>query len=51
LGALILFLILVAALFGVGAAVHALFWVALIALALWVIGFAVRPSGGRWYYW
>jgi len=48
---LVLFLILVALLFGLGAAVHTLFWVAIIALAIWVIGFALRPSGGRWYYW
>jgi hypothetical protein len=48
---LVLFLILVALLFGLGAAVHTLFWVAIIALAIWLIGFALRPSGGRWYYW
>ncbi len=50
---LLLVLLLVAILFGAGAAVHALWWVAVIALALWVIGFVARPSGGggRWYYW
>ena len=49
----ILFLILVALLFGAGAAIHALWWIAVIALALWLIGFVARPSrgGGRWYYW
>lgn len=49
--ALALFLLLIAILFGAGAALHALWWVAVIALALWLVGFAVRPSGGRWYYW
>jgi hypothetical protein len=51
--ALLVFLILVAALFGAGAAVHTLWWIAVIALALWLVGFAVRPGagGGRWYYW
>jgi steroid 5-alpha reductase family enzyme len=51
--ALILFLILVAILFGAGAAIHALWWVAIIALAIWVLGFVLRPhgGGGRWYYW
>lgn len=49
--ALIAFLILVAILFGAGTAVHALWWIAVIALALWLIGFAARPHGRRWYYW
>ena len=49
--ALILFLILIAILFGVGVAVHWLFILAAIALIIWLIGFAFRPRGGRWYYW
>jgi steroid 5-alpha reductase family enzyme len=50
--ALVLFLLLVAILFGAGAALHALWWVAIIALALWLVGFAVGPRAGRrWYYW
>ena len=48
---LLLFLILIAILFGAGVALHALWWIAVIALVLWVIGFVARPSGGRWYYW
>ena len=48
---LIGFLILTAALFGVGAALHALWWVALAVLAIWLLGFLVRPRRGRWYYW
>jgi hypothetical protein len=48
---LLLVLLLVAILFGAGAAVHMLWWIAVIALALWVVGFFARPAGGRWYYW
>lgn len=49
--ALILFLILVAILFGAGVALHALWWIAIIAAVIWLIGFLFRPRGGRWYYW
>ena len=50
--ALVLFLILIAILFGAGVALHALWWIAIIALAVWILGFLVRPGGGRrWYYW
>jgi hypothetical protein len=53
---LILVLILIAILFSAAMAVHVLLWVAVIALAFWIVGFAVRPhgrSGGRvrWYRW
>jgi steroid 5-alpha reductase family enzyme len=48
---LLLFLLLVAILFGAGAAVHVLWWIAIIALALWIVGFAAHPHGGRWYRW
>ena len=50
---LVVFLLLVALLFGAGAAVHTLWWIAVIALALWLVGFVARPSSGRgrWYYW
>jgi len=49
--ALLAFLLLVALLFGAGAAAHALWWVAVIALAVWLVGFAAHPSGNRWYRW
>ncbi len=49
--ALLLFLVLIALLFGLGVAVHALWWIAVIALVVWLVGFMLRPSGGRWYYW
>lgn len=50
---LVVALLLVLLLFGAGAAYNALLWVAIIALALWVVGFFARPAGrsGRWYYW
>ena len=51
MGALLVFLLIVALLFGFGVAVLALLWVASIALIVWLIGFMFRPSGGRWYYW
>lgn len=49
--ALLLFLVLVALLFGVGIAVHVLWIIAVIALILWLVGFLFRPRGGRWFYW
>ena len=49
--AAILALLLIAVLFGIGFAVKALLWFAIVLLILWVIGFAFRPTGRRWYYW
>jgi hypothetical protein len=49
--ALIAFLFLTVLLFGAGFALHVLWWIALIALVMWLIGLAFRPRGGRWYYW
>jgi hypothetical protein len=48
---LILFLIVVAVLFGLGLAIHVLLWVAVIFLVLWLVGFMARPHGHRWYRW
>jgi len=51
----ILLVLLIALIFGgLGFAVHALWWIALIVLILWLIGFAVggaANTGGRrrWY--
>jgi hypothetical protein len=38
---------------GLGFVLHALWWVALIALILWLAGFLFRSGGGssRWYRW
>ncbi|MGW5048818.1 hydrophobic protein [Streptomyces griseoluteus] len=43
-------------LFGAGFALKALWWIAVIVLIVWVLGFIVRPAGnggrkGRWYRW
>jgi hypothetical protein len=49
--AVLLFLLLIAILFGVGAVAHALWWVAIVLLVLWAIGFLAHGSSSRWYYW
>lgn len=39
-------------LFGAGFALHLLWWVAIVLAVIWLVGFVVRPHGGRrWYYW
>jgi hypothetical protein len=50
---LIVAVLLLALIFGgIGFAVHALWWIALVLLAVWVIGFFVRGAeGARWYRW
>ena len=54
--ALILIVLLLALLLGgLGFAVHVLWWIALIVLVVWLVGFLVRMgeggSRGRWYRW
>jgi membrane protein YdbS with pleckstrin-like domain len=55
--ALLLVVLLIALIFGVvGFAVHVLWWIALIVLAIWLLGFLFRAAetGGsrrRWYRW
>ena len=54
---LLLVLLLALVLFGAGFALKALWWIAVIVLVLWVLGFVVRPAAagggkrGRWYRW
>jgi hypothetical protein len=42
---------------GLGFAIHVLWWVALAALVIWLLGFVLRSAGGagrprrRWYNW
>ncbi|GAA1249483.1 hypothetical protein GCM10009665_45340 [Kitasatospora nipponensis] len=53
---LIVVLLLALILGGAGFAVHVLWWVALVVLVLWLLGFVLRSpagSGGRsrWYRW
>jgi hypothetical protein len=54
--ALILVVLLLALLLGgLGFAIHILWWIALIVLVIWLLGFLVRmgegSSRGRWYRW
>jgi hypothetical protein len=55
--ALIIVLLLALLLFGFGFSLHLLWIIGAIVLAIWVIGFLVRPgpgpgaTRGRWYYW
>jgi hypothetical protein len=49
---LILLVLILAILFGgLGFALHALWWIAALVLIGWLIGFAVRRDGRRWYRW
>ncbi|MET8135705.1 MULTISPECIES: hydrophobic protein [unclassified Streptomyces] len=53
---LLLVLLLALVLFGAGFAVKALWWIAVIVLVVWLVGFVARPgasggSRGRWYRW
>jgi membrane protein YdbS with pleckstrin-like domain len=51
-------LLIVLILGGLGFAIHVLWWLALAALVIWLLGFllrigepAARPRRRRWYYW
>lgn len=46
-------LILAVLLAGIGFAVHLLWWLALIVLVVWLLGFVLRGAegSGRWYRW
>ncbi|MCC9311810.1 hydrophobic protein [Kitasatospora sp. RB6PN24] len=56
MAALLLVLLLAVVLFGLGFAAKVLWWVALVVLAVWLIGFIARAADGaggrrRWYRW
>jgi hypothetical protein len=56
MGPLLLVLLLALILFGAGFAVNLLWWVAVVVLVVWLVGFVVRSPGagggrGRWYRW
>jgi hypothetical protein len=55
MGIILLVLLLALILGGLGFAIHILWWIALIVLVIWLIGFVVRTgeggSRGRWYRW
>jgi hypothetical protein len=49
---MLVFLLITFLLFGAGFTLHILWWIAAIALAVWLIGLIVgRTGGGRWYRW
>ncbi len=54
----LLVLLVILILGGLGFAIHVLWWIALAALVIWLLGFALRmgetaarPRRRRWYYW
>ncbi|WP_329181591.1 MULTISPECIES: hydrophobic protein [unclassified Streptomyces] len=52
----LLVLLLALILGGAGFAIHILWWIAIIVLVLWALGFVFRGAGtggrrGRWYRW
>ena len=49
--ALLLVLLLALLLFGLGFAVKLLWWLAIIVIVLWLIGFVARGAESRWYRW
>jgi hypothetical protein len=54
MGVILLVLLLALVLGGLGFAVHVLWWIALVVLAVWLVGFVIRAgesAGGRrrWY--
>jgi energy-converting hydrogenase Eha subunit C len=51
MGWLVLLVLLAVLLGGAGFVLHVLWWVAIIAVALLLIGFVMPSSGGRWYRW
>jgi hypothetical protein len=52
---ILLVLLLALILGGLGFAIHLLWWVALVVLVLWLLGFLIRVGEGtprrRWYRW
>ncbi len=49
---ILVILILALLLGGLGFAIHALWWIALIVLVVWLVGFVARMgAGSRWYRW
>ncbi|MCX4550335.1 hydrophobic protein [Streptomyces sp. NBC_01387] len=56
MGPVLLVLLLALLLFGAGFALKALWWIAIVVLVVWLLGFLIHPAGGssrrgRWYRW
>jgi hypothetical protein len=51
MAAIILIALIAIILFGAGFAVHVLWWIAIAAVVIWILGFLVHGGGRRRYYW
>ena len=51
MGVILIVLALALVLGGLGFAIHALWWIAVICFVFWLAGFAFRSGEGRWYRW
>jgi hypothetical protein len=51
MGVLVAFFLLTLLLFGAGFALHLLWWIAVIALVIWLVGLLAHEPHGRWYRW
>lgn len=53
MAALLIALLIVLILFGLGFTLHVLWWIAIIALIVWLLGFLFHSGGTRrrWYRW
>jgi hypothetical protein len=49
--AIILLALIAIILFGVGFTVHILWWIAIAAAVIWLLGFVAHSGSSRWYYW
>lgn len=49
--AIVLLALIALVLFGIGFTIHFLWLVAAICAVAWLLGFVVRGSSHRWYYW
>ena len=49
--ALLLFILIVALLFGLGFVFKALFYVAIVLFVIWLVGFFLHGGSRRWYRW
>jgi hypothetical protein len=51
MGVLLACLIITLLLFGAGFTLHILWWIAAIALVVWLVGLIAHGPQGRWYRW
>ena len=53
MGLIVAVLLLAVLLAGLGFALHLFWWIALIVVVVWLLGFVLRSTGGssRWYRW